>query len=788
MFERDKMSNIVVFDLDGVITSEEAYWVTAGLVLHELLYSPRYWNITGGTQEYRPPTSVEECQRLSEEVLPQSVILQFKARAINANWDTCYAGVSLSLISLLAQLPDCTSLLPLRPWDANWLADFRAALGAVDGLKTINIDTYRYLDDPIFQGHTGLEFLQRFNVYASKVLNAPVEDIFAHYSPSWMFCHEIFQEWYLGDELFTQEYGHAPTQTGKRGCIYFERPLLPLEQLRTVLTTLHEQGYTLGVATGRPRPEAILPLKNYGLFHYFDESRVITHAEAVLAEARLQREGDATSLVKPHPYQFLAAFDPNYQPGQPVPPRGSFIVIGDTTSDVRGGRAAGALTIAVLSGARTAEARRMLEESEPDFLIRDVTEVPALLARLDDQATIQSLQFTEREKAEVLLRRWFARHMDLHVETVHLTPRPVSLNSFNGIYELNGEEYFFKTHVEAQGILEEYYHAELLFNAGYNVVKPLRTVHEKGQQMVVYPVVRWPVMFDLMRAVETGDTSQATIESLSAAERRECERLLEIYQRTLAPGSAEEHAKAPVHQLFWHRITGGRLASFYEGKLFEFPDQEDHAQPQGLLFEDLQRYRWTINGTPVDGDFLTLGDLIERAKIVLDPARAAQTVIGHGDAHFGNVFLEEQKLYQYFDPAFSGRHSPLLDIVKPFFHNIFATWMYFPREVAQDLKLSVAVHGDRIFVEHNYYPLPSVRQAMLRTKIDNLLKPLLALLREHDALPDDWEDQFRLALMCCPLLTVNLLDREKRSAALGWLGLSQVMQMGNLAVLKESGL
>ena len=86
-------------------------------------------------------------------------------------------------------------------------------------------------------------------------------------------------------------------------------------------------------------------------------------------------------------------------------------------------------------------------------------------------------------------------------------PKAVSLNSFNGIYRANGEEYFFKTHVEDKGILEEYYHAEMLFNAGYNVVKPLRTLHEKGQQMVIYPVVHDPVMFDLTRAVEIGDTS-----------------------------------------------------------------------------------------------------------------------------------------------------------------------------------------------------------------------------------------------------------------------------------------
>ncbi|GCE16466.1 hypothetical protein [Dictyobacter kobayashii] len=337
--------------------------------------------------------------------------------------------------------------------------------------------------------------------------------------------------------------------------------------------------------------------------------------------------------------------------------------------------------------------------------------------------------------------------------------------------------------MEEQGIVEEYYHAELLHKAGYNIVRPLRTLHQKGQQMVIYPVIHAPVMFDLMRAVETGDTSQADIEVLAAAERRECERLLRIYSETLTASTAEEHAHAPIHQLFWHRLTGGRLASFYQDKWVPFPAQPGaEEERQGISFADLLHCQWTINGEEVGEYGQTLAQLIERAQEVLQPDQAALTVIGHGDAHFGNVFLEQQTNYQYFDPAFAGRHAPLLDIVKPYFHNVFATWMYFPQEVEQELSLSVQVQDGRIIVEHNYALTP-VRQAILDSKRNYLLPPLLELLRERQALPDNWEEVMRLALLCCPLLTVDLLDVSKRSAAICWLGLSQVMQMGNLALL-----
>lgn len=768
------MSSVIVFDLDGVITSEEAYWDAAGLVLHELLYSPRYWNVAHSVTPYQPPQGGEESHRLATQVLPQDAIIALKARSINSNWDTCYTAVVLNLINLLAALPERTKLLPLQPENVEWIAAFRQQLATIDAAPLVTPEIYHQFEAPVFTGYTGLDFIQRMNAYASGRLGCRIESVFARYSPSWLFCQDLFQEWYLGDELYTSSYGHAPAQRGKPGCILFERPLLPKERVEATLARLCEQGYTLGVATGRPGIESILPLKNYGWFPYFDERRIITHAEVERAEAELQARGDTTSLVKPHPYQFMCAANPEYRVELGNPPKpASFIVVGDTPSDVKGGRAAGAITIAVLTGARTAEARVILEASKPDFIVNDVTEVPILLQRIDSLATIQRMQFSELEKAQRLLQWWFHRHMHLETDSMTLVPKAVSLNSFNGFYCANGEEYFFKTHIEEQGVLEEYYHAERLHQAGYHIVLPLRTVHERGQQMVIYPVVRWPVMFDLMHEVESGNTARATAEILVAAEVRECERLLEIYQHTLAESTAEEHSRAPVHQLFWHRLCGERLKYFYVGKSLTLPQQA-----RELAFEQILRYQWQINGTRYP---LTLGQLLERAMNVLQPARAAMTVIGHGDAHFGNVFLEQQQRYLYFDPAFAGRHSPLLDIIKPFFHNVFATWMYFPNEIACDLSLRVEVQGEMLVIEHNYSLTP-VRRAMLQTKHERLILPLLEMLQARGALPSDWLEMLQSALLCCPLLTINLLDSTRMPVEVSWLGLLFAVMMGHLDI------
>jgi phosphoglycolate phosphatase-like HAD superfamily hydrolase len=924
------LKNLIIFDLDGVITSEESYWDCAGLTLHELLYSPLYWRVSG-QPSYKPAASAREFREFSRATLPEWLILSFKARALNSNWDTGYAAICLNLIDLLRYLPERAALLPLQPYDVAWMARLRAQIAAAglaqswDAARLHESWREQYpFDQPVFHGATGLELFERLDACACEVLGLPVGDVFGRSRPFWRFCQQLFQEWLLGDALFTQSYGHAPAQSDKPGCLFFEEPLLPVEHIRATLEALQARGYTLGIASGRVFQEAELPLAKDGLLSYFDKQHMgtydmVTRGEKI-ARAQLQypqtdrsdgetrmlplmpanesnsnrRTPDKLSnlaLGKPHPFHFQAAADwetalQNALNGSFSPLPTPFIAVGDSTSDILSGRGAGALTIAVLTGARTPEARELFLKSQPDFVIEDVTKLPALLDEIENLGTIQKLQFERREVAEKLLRLWFARQMDLATESVHLTPKAVSLNSFNGFYTSAGQEFFFKTHVEEHGVLNEYYHADLLDQAGYNVVRPLRLLHEKDRQMVIYPVITAPVMFDLMRAQETGQELPASIsaETLLEAERAECSHLLEIYARTLQP--ARDTSAAPIHQLFWHRLIK-RFYEFYADKAFplpesassvgnastdeniiegrfivscpdlsgtlsapeispspeiggygdtrarsEVPDKSGQdtinrpsmafAPADGILrgnvtFEQIMNARWVINSIQQQQ---TLSELIALGQHVLDPKRVTATVIGHGDAHFGNVFLSDKPMngvtplarvvdasqpitlvepgnvatplarvvdgfissptqrYLYFDPAFAGHHSPLLDIVKPFFHNIFATWMYFPREVARDLRISVRVEGEQIIVDHNYHLTP-IRRAMLQTKQDELLQPLVALLRERGALSEDWRDILRLALMCCPLLTVDLFDTTKRPPEIGWLGLSQALQLGN---------
>jgi hypothetical protein len=378
---------------------------------------------------------------------------------------------------------------------------------------------------------------------------------------------------------------------------------------------------------------------------------------------------------------------------------------------------------------------------------------------------IQALQFRDKPAAESLLLS-FVRDTfpDLDAAAIELRPLAVSLNSFNGFLTLSGgRRLFFKTHVEPNSVIGEYYNTRLLAEAGYPIIQPVYASTEYGKQFLIYEVIDSPSVFDVARGIERGERDD--LPALVAAQNRADDDLLGIYLRTLEPQPAEQAGQAAIHQLFYHRL-GTRYAQFYSGKVIALPGES-------LSWDELCQRRWVVNGVEY---VRTLGDAVERARMALRPDRAGWSVIGHGDAHNGNVFLMPQGLV-YFDPAFGGWHSPLLDLTKPLFHNVFATWMYHPAEVEAVLHIELRDDGQVIRVEHSYQP-SACRRMFFESKMDRVVKPLIAELGRRGALPSDWRTILKSALMCCPLLTMNLADPNRFSPAIALLGLCYAVEMG----------
>lgn len=379
---------------------------------------------------------------------------------------------------------------------------------------------------------------------------------------------------------------------------------------------------------------------------------------------------------------------------------------------------------------------------------------------MSELAEIRALQFTNLEQANTRLLAFFRTKLPFEVTAIQIRPLAVSLNSVNGFLDLGKQRLFFKAHIESQVAGREYYNTEVLADAGYPILKPvLKATESAAQHVMLYDIVASPTMFDACRAVELGQATNAD-HLIKAQQNSDCH-LLSLYKKSLTWATAEEHAKSPIHQLFYHRLTGGRLADFYLGK---------------PVYERLARLHWTINGVEYPH---TLEELIARAIDQLNPAKPGAVVAGHGDAHNGNVFyLEAQQDLLYFDPAFAGHHSPLLDLVKPLYHNVHAQWMYFPEETAAQLNLTMSITDGRARVEHNF-PINPIRQATHDSKTCLVLRPLLRILEERSWLAPDWKEYMQSALMCCPLLTMNLCDEVKFPANVSLLGFAHAVVMGH---------
>lgn len=392
--------------------------------------------------------------------------------------------------------------------------------------------------------------------------------------------------------------------------------------------------------------------------------------------------------------------------------------------------------------------------------------------------SIQQCQFTDKSGAEVLLLSFIRETFLLQVQSVELRPLAVSLNSFNGYLTLeDGTQLFFKTHTESDTVINEYYQAELLAQAGYPVIQPIFRSTEAGKQLLIYDLIRDPSVFDVAWDIE--NEPSGGFEAVAQAQHQADDQLARLYRRTLAWQSAEDAAQSAVHQLFYHRVTGGRLARFYGPWLDTSTPDVVLSLPDGRhSMRQLGDIRWVINGQHYS---LTLHDLMQQCIQLLHPGQAGPAIIGHGDAHNGNVFLHNASTpdasFLYFDPAFAGQHHPLLDLVKPLFHNVFAMWLYFPDIKRDQTTITYHIDANTCHVYHDY-TLHPVRQMFFHSKIQRVLIPVLRELRRQQHLRPDWRAYLKSALFCCAFLTMNLADQTKFPPEISLLGFAMSVEMG----------
>lgn len=313
--------NTVIFDMDGVITSEEKYWDAAALTVWEYIRLCRDESI-----------SVPECMANVREIRKtvfcnDELIKVLKNKGLNSNWDLGYVTVLVAWI--------------LKTEDFNKILDYA---------KT--------LPDNIMKGY---EFLARecamVTGYDYKWL--------CRNELMWKTMQGIFQEWYLGDKA-----------KDKSGLMFSEEPIVEKEKLCALIKNLSKT-HRLCTGTGRPWVEIKTPLREWGIIDCFVPDGLSNYDHVKIAEERF-----GTSLVKPHPYMFLKAlYGTDYNDEKII--GGEYdkskiektLVVGDAGSDILAAQAMGADFCAVLTGVAGKSAKGYFEKMNAEYILDSVLDL-----------------------------------------------------------------------------------------------------------------------------------------------------------------------------------------------------------------------------------------------------------------------------------------------------------------------------------------------------------------------------------------------------------------------------
>lgn len=342
--------DLIIFDLDGVITTEQIYWECARLTLWELM-QPR---------QGAPAVRAMPEGAVRESILPPVLIDAAKDRMVNSNWDLTYLAACALLIACDPGegLPPNTipALLgQLRPGFANlmaWPAPIEKLLDMAGDRQSSALLS--------FAGQA-----------AADHLGAP-PDLLRPQGAWWSYLYERFQMWLSGEALIA--FGMRPLA---------DTLILPAETLQRTLCILREKGYLLGIATGRPHAEAMPPLRDNGLLDLLDPRRIVTYSEVKAAA----KETGQTGLGKPHPFSVWRAIYPELPAsrllGTPLPGGLRALMVGDSPSDAQAAQAAGIPCVGVLSGItelqRRERRRAALQLAGCVDVLLDVSYLPAWL-------------------------------------------------------------------------------------------------------------------------------------------------------------------------------------------------------------------------------------------------------------------------------------------------------------------------------------------------------------------------------------------------------------------------
>jgi phosphoglycolate phosphatase-like HAD superfamily hydrolase len=375
-----KLIKMILFDVDGVLLSEEHYFDASALTVWEMLISNKYLGLS--PDKFKTDYTAEEMKGIREQVFINDQILKFmKSRGLNANWDMIYLSFSHQLIHLLSQIKEY-EFEKINNWcQAPINRETLLEIGRVLGNYPVKTDFSLFVKEFEKSEATKQELLGYLNELAYEKLG--VETSIFLKGELWSVCEHVSQEWYVGDEHVLASTGRPSVQKGKQGFLANETTLAPQEEISELFDFLTTSGYTIGIGTGRPELETIQPFHHLNWLQYFEENRIVTADEVLKAEQQLP---ETKSLSKPHPFTYIMGLKGKgtsvsdcLNTTLPIENGEEVLVVGDSLADLLAARQLGCQFAAVLTGLSGKDARSEFEKHEADYILDSVLDIKEIL-------------------------------------------------------------------------------------------------------------------------------------------------------------------------------------------------------------------------------------------------------------------------------------------------------------------------------------------------------------------------------------------------------------------------
>lgn len=375
------MIKTVLFDVDGVLLSEERYFDASALTVWEVLCSEQYLGLS--PNEFKTYYTDDEIDEIRARVFVQDKVLTFlKSCGLNANWDMIYLTAAYQIITLLEQIKE-TESERITHWVTHEI-NREILLEMKETLAETNcfFDFESFLDD--FQGADASKagLFTHLNQLAQEKLGVD-HTVFGEQGELWSTCELISQEWYVGDQYVFQSTGRPSVQLGKKGFLSDEKVLAKPEAIAAMFESLKEAGVQIGIGTGRPELETVEPFQHLGWFEHFDPNNIVTADDVLAAEKVTQNH---KGLSKPHPFTYVWALSSKQksipeclETAFPIKNGKETLIVGDSLADLLAARTMGCRFAAVLTGLSGEKARKQFEEYEADYILDNVLGVKELV-------------------------------------------------------------------------------------------------------------------------------------------------------------------------------------------------------------------------------------------------------------------------------------------------------------------------------------------------------------------------------------------------------------------------